>query len=78
MRDSPLVENWDEALLMLDRYPWVSLSPIRVHPTFRKASGPRSNSAIPAPIRTAISLVGVIDATSRPNLTVNRTRRYMP
>jgi len=37
VRHSPLVESWDEALLMLDRYPWLSLSPIRVHPAFRKA-----------------------------------------
>lgn len=37
VRDSRLVESWDEALKMLDRYPWTKLSPIRVHPAFRKA-----------------------------------------
>jgi hypothetical protein len=37
VRDSQYVESWDEALTMLDRYPWVSLSPIRVHPAFRRA-----------------------------------------
>jgi hypothetical protein len=28
------VENWDEALQLMDRYPWARLHPVQVHPAF--------------------------------------------
>lgn len=34
--NSPFVESFDEALKLMDRYPWHRLSPIKVHPDFRK------------------------------------------
>lgn len=30
-----LVDSWDGALTLLDRYPWPLLTPVRVHPDFR-------------------------------------------
>jgi hypothetical protein len=34
--DSQFTSSWDEALALLDRYPWQRLFPIRVHPEFRQ------------------------------------------
>ncbi len=34
--DSQFTSSWEEALALLDRYPWQRLSPIRVHPEFRQ------------------------------------------
>ena len=34
---SDLVATWEEALVLLDRYPWTRLSPREVHPEFRHA-----------------------------------------
>lgn len=36
-RDSQFTSSWDQALALLDRYPWHRLFPIRVHPDFRQA-----------------------------------------
>jgi len=33
---SGVVDTWPAALNLLDKYPWVSLFPISVHPDFRK------------------------------------------
>ena len=35
--DDHVVRSWDDALLLLDRYPWHRLVPLRVHPDFRLA-----------------------------------------
>jgi hypothetical protein len=35
--DSAWASSWEEALTLLDRYPWHRFSPIRVHPEFRQA-----------------------------------------
>ena len=35
--DSTFTSSWDEALTLLDRYPWHRLFPIEVHPKFRQA-----------------------------------------
>ncbi len=35
--ESKSVDSWEAALILLDRYPWHKLSPIAIHPTFRKA-----------------------------------------
>ncbi|MBL0143808.1 MAG: endonuclease/exonuclease/phosphatase family protein [Betaproteobacteria bacterium] len=35
--ESQTVDTWDAALDLLDRYPWHRLTPIKVHPEFRKA-----------------------------------------
>ena len=35
--EAPWVSSWDEALALLDRYPWPLLSPEAVHPEFRDA-----------------------------------------
>lgn len=35
--DSMFTSSWEEALALLDRYPWHRFSPIRVHPEFRQA-----------------------------------------
>ena len=34
--DSKFVSSWEEALALLDQYPWRQLSPIRVHREFRQ------------------------------------------
>ena len=33
---SSVVDSWEEALKLLDRYPWHRLYPLRVHPEFRQ------------------------------------------
>lgn len=33
---SEIVESWEEALVLLDRYPWHRLHPRTVHPEFRE------------------------------------------
>jgi hypothetical protein len=33
---SATVETWEAALELLDQYPWPKLSPISIHPDFRK------------------------------------------
>ncbi len=34
--DSNVVDSWEAALGLLDRYPWHLLSPLHVHPEFRR------------------------------------------
>ncbi len=34
--DSNVVDSWESALGLLDRYPWHMLSPVRIHPEFRE------------------------------------------
>ena len=34
---SATVDSWEEALKLLDKYPWHNLSPREVHPEFRQA-----------------------------------------
>jgi hypothetical protein len=36
LRDSNVVDYWESALRLLDRYPWHLLSPVSVHPEFRQ------------------------------------------
>jgi hypothetical protein len=33
---SSVVDSWEEALKLLDQYPWHRLYPLRVHPEFRQ------------------------------------------
>jgi hypothetical protein len=33
---SKTVDTWEDALKLLDRYPWTSLYPLEVHPEFRQ------------------------------------------
>jgi hypothetical protein len=35
--DSLFTSSWDEALALLDRYPWRRLYPLEVHPEFQQA-----------------------------------------
>src|ERR1700694_1651688 len=35
--DSAFTSSWEEALVLLDRYPWPRFYPIQVHPEFRQA-----------------------------------------
>lgn len=35
--DSNFTDSWDEALSLLDEYPWRQMYPIKVHPEFREA-----------------------------------------
>lgn len=33
---SRITDNWEEAVTLLSRYPWIELSPMRVHVEFRE------------------------------------------
>jgi hypothetical protein len=46
---SSVVDNWEAALDLLDRYPWPKLVPIAVHPEFGVKPGSPYKSACKAP-----------------------------
>jgi len=45
-RDRPWVISWEEALQQLDAYPWATMVPLKVHPTFRSKVAEAVNQRI--------------------------------